>query len=1101
MTSEKNADLLKILHLTTILYARQINPTTLAASPLLKVAKMFRAFEKSERSLSAEDFTASVRGMLDGGAYPSCDSTPVMQLIWFVAVDIVAVHVSAQNAGLVLTRTGESVLFTSFEASPTSEHVMGTIGKLLISYPGPAITVPWSTVTELRFLTRLSELVEKLKREVIGSAAGRGTKAGESLPEERESVHPRYVVHLLTGILRGVGREAVVERFVKRIADEVLWDNAKVPWRRSPLWLVVRVVLRMALGQEVYKTFMVFFMARVLRKAVTSYLDGDKLFVMHAKLARRVFKLRNNLPAFVLDEARVVSDRANAKIEVGWVKAQGWGRRPRWDMRGLNFERDSIITMVNSREYVKGLKHIKGSDSEGERFVPKEGKRCNTTGTNMPDLAEVKDAGLGVDIMLADFEAWVMNRLDSWQTIYRADACNYLGDRIEDYLTTAKKVYHGNPLKNSVMILTTMELWMALDKVAIFHCPLLPEHPPEFNESFLSALLLPQAQHRTRLARVETYIKARRNAARFTNSVFSSEVTMDSFSVRSFNNSFALEGLFNEIDKAADNAYNAKQTELLKKEEEYYDLQAELGTLSCDYFTHWNEGWTRHDRDCYRCQLVEEAKQMRIEVHEWPLPDDPHMRAAVVFELRCPAPFASWREATFRILTDLCTAVKITPNDQLPHDSVSTYSALKPYYNAAFLTRSRKLTYTSTTKSFLSTHYRFARLPTAFANISLTNPLQFSLYDNSTCIWTANRPSVMDVRHLCTFRIPDGPYKPLQYTLRATSHTSNQVLARQYECPPELQLHEYVAFGLLRSGHRLQWLNMLRELRSRTLTFGAEAVGMLFMQAAWQAGPPDGDGGRQCHAEPADPEFGAHMLRELDAMLMSVEANWQEVVAVQIMIVLAGQILAATSTPSVSVKAVRFLGKARRVALQWTRVTASMLPGCEAGELRDFQIRVIQMATTCRMTFAVEGRLLNVVLGTEEEVAVLVECANVIHNNIPVVLSTLPTGVRALLERDSRMALAVEVHLRDLVTGSVNGIDLKPIWSPYIQGERWAAMKGRNERWVCTNTKASVGVKSQKVHYNLISGELLVEGQPVGRMPVAYSSHETYHELFAGVWK
>lgn len=642
---------------------------------------------------------------------------------------------------------------------------------------------------------------------------------------------------------------------------------------------------------------------------------------------------------------------------------------------------------------------------------------------------------------------------------------------------------------------------MTLDKVAVYHCPLLSEYSPEFNESFLSTLLLPHAQQRSRLARVVTYIKTRRSAALFnSDSVFSRDTTGHSFAVRFFQDSSALRVLQLEIIHAADAARDAKKIELRQKQRAYDKLQAEIRPLSCDYFTHWSEGWTRHDRDCAKCRLVQTANQMRIEVHEWPLPENPHASAAAVFELRCPPPFAIWREATFRILTDFCTPFKIIPNNQLPHDSVGTYSSLESYFDPSILTRPRKLMFTSTTKSFLATHYREARLPTTFEDICHKNPLVFTLYDSSTEIWTVNRPRAIDIRHLCTFRIPEGPYKPLQYTIKATTHTANQVLARQYKCPSELQLHEYIAFGLLRSGQRLQWLNMLRELRSCTLTFGAEAVGMLFMQAAWQVGELDDNGETECHIEPADPEFGAHMMRELDTMLAAVETNWQEVVAVQTMIVLACQILAATTTSNVLEEAVRFLGKVRRVALEWTRETERMIPECKPGEVKEFQARVVQMAATCRMTFDVEEQFLKLVLHTAQDVAVLVECATIIYNNVPAVLNTLPTGIRALLERDRRMALVVEVYLRDLVTSSECGIDLKPILSTYEPGQIWTKVKGTNERWVNTYTNASAGSKSQHVQYNLISGELLVEGLPVGKMPVAYSNHLTYQELFAEVW-
>lgn len=1025
---------------------------------------------------------------------------PLLLLYCLTSIlDTIGVHVAAQNAGLVLTRTADSVLFTSFEASPTSEAVTGAIGKLLISYPGPAISVPWSTVTDSTFLTHLGVLIEKLKREFLHAAAARGTKAGEALPEERESADPRFVAELLTGILRGVGREVKVERFMKRVGDEVLWDDAKVPWRRSPLWLVVRVALRMVLGPEVYKWFMIFFMARVLHVATARSFEGDKLFVMNAKLARRVFKLRDQMPGFVLDEARVAGEKAYATVEEGWLQAQGGARRTRWSTQDLNYVRDGILTLTTSRAYIMSQANRKYVKPATAGFIPNEVQRIDTTEKEMPDLSKINQAGARTDIMLADFETWVMNNLDMWQRAPRSSACNDLGERMEDYMAAARPAYYGNQLKNSIMVLTVLELWVALDNLVVSQLHLLSEFSPGLNESFLSALLLPQAQQRARLTRVENYIMVRRTSANpRSDSIYSKDITGHTFSVCYFRKTYALQILEAEILKGAAAAILAKTLELQQKQQQYDTLQAQAAMRSCDYFTHWHEGWTRHDRNCIRCGLIKQAAQLRIEVHEWPLPEDNLARAAVMFELRCPAPFAIWRETTFRILTDLCSAVPTPPNDQEPFDSPATYSGLKQYFDAGGLTRPSKLTYSSLTKSFLATHYRFARLPTTIRDICVKNAMNFSFYDTSTRIWAANRPPQIDIRHLCTFYLPPGPYKSLQYTVKGTSHSGNLVLSRQSECPPELQLHEYVAFGLLRSGRRLQWLNILRELRSRTLTFGAEEVNMLLSQAAWQVGATETSGERECHVEPADAKFGTEMMRELDLMLAGVEPNWQEVVAAQTMIMLATQILSWTDSVLVRQNAVRFLRKARAVALAWTREIASKLPECKPAEVREFQVRVVQMAATCRMTFDVEACFVRAVLELGEDVAVLVECATIIHDNVPAVESALPPGIKALLERDSRMAYAIEKHLRDLVT-NVHGINLKPIWSSYEPGERWVAEPGRNERWVYTNTRATDGSESQKVHYNLISGELLVEGLALGRMPVGYSHHATYQELFAEV--
>ena len=954
------------------------------------------------------------------------------------------------------------------------------------------------------FLARFADFLEKMKRETLAAAAATAKKAGEKLSEERETAHPKFITELLTGILRAVGQVASVERFIKRVGDEVLWDNAKIPWRRSPLWLVIRVSLQMVLGVREYKSFMVYFMARILNQATRKSIEGHRLFVMNSKVSRRVHKLQDRLPGFVLDKAQAVGNRAHSQIEADWLRTQCSVPTPHWNPRSLKYENDTIIKMPRTRAYILALQNFKFERLKRESFVPKELARQRWTPGGIPRLPNVGDTEERTDIMLADFETWVADNLETWTgrfTSTNTRASKDIGHAIESYIATAKPAYHGNPEKNSIMILITMELWMALDRLAVLCCPLLAEYPPEFNESFLSALLLPHAQQRTRLSRIEDYIKKRRSGALPNSvSVFSRAITNATFSVRYFGTSHSLHMLRADIEEAALAAQARKKAELVVMKKEYDRLQAVAESLPHDLFTHWSEGWTRHDRNCHRCGVAKQAANMKIEVYEWPLPEDPLAEAAVLFELRCPTAFAIWRETTFRILTNLCSATSAPPSQTKCYDTCATYSGLRNYFETGPDAGVYKINYTSSAKSFLCTHYRYTPLPTTASAICLKNPLRFALHDTRSGIWTADRLPDMDVRHLCTFQLPSGPYHNLQYTLKNTSHTANAVLARQSECPPELQFHEYIAFGLLRSGRRLQWLNMLREIRCRTLTFSAEAVSLLYLQAAWQVGPPgDNADERESHVEPGQEEFAKEMMRELNAMLRGVEANWQEVVAIQTMTALAGQILARTKNTETRASAVDFFRAARRVCLKWARELAEKLPECGQGEAREFQMRVVQMAATCRMTFDVEECWLESVLRAGEDVSVLVECATMIRDNAHAVGKATTTVTNAILERDRRTAYAVEQRLRDLITSSHLGLNLKPVWSAYEPGDCWTAMESPNERWVFTTTKGSEINKSQKVHYNLISGELLVEGLPIGRLPVTYTTHPTYHELLGEV--
>ena len=130
----------------------------------------------------------------------------------------------------------------------------------------------------------------------------------------------------------------------------------------------------------------------------------------------------------------------------------------------------------------------------------------------------------------------------------------------------------------------------------------------------------------------------------------------------------------------------------------------------------------------------------------------------------------------------------------------------------------------------------------------------------------------------------DGPMwalpKVSAYLHMDSTDYFEQCMLHGLDCPKDLNLHELVAFSGLRSGSRLQWLNIARELASPYLSFRREEVHILITQAAWQLGPLS-DGGREWHVDLNIPGFGNTLLRELESLLEKIGANWLEEVTVR----------------------------------------------------------------------------------------------------------------------------------------------------------------------------------------------------------------------------
>jgi hypothetical protein len=132
----------------------------------------------------------------------------------------------------------------------------------------------------------------------------------------------------------------------------------------------------------------------------------------------------------------------------------------------------------------------------------------------------------------------------------------------------------------------------------------------------------------------------------------------------------------------------------------------------------------------------------------------------------------------------------------------------------------------------------------------------------------------------CTLRLPAdgvGSYRHLQYAVTHTTHTHNETIVNQGDCPINLNMHEQLAFSNLRCGPRLQWMNIVREIRANNLTFSREEVHTLITQAAWQLGPLSRDGStREWHLELVVSDFGLTLTREAMDLLSRIDTNWME---------------------------------------------------------------------------------------------------------------------------------------------------------------------------------------------------------------------------------
>ncbi|KAF2009127.1 hypothetical protein BU24DRAFT_91134 [Aaosphaeria arxii CBS 175.79] len=300
--------------------------------------------------------------------------------------ETLAVHIRCQNAGLLITSDGPELRFESFELLAPDQDVVNAIGRIKRQFPGTATSIDRSLADDSRFRQVLAKTIMQLDQtadvemdSIVEADNSFAIPPGPCVGPDTPS--PRLVSGMLMAVLRGLGRgKNDVPGISKRSREEVLLQKGTSPWRRSPLWLMIRVSLQLILEpvrldphrradttrnlKSLYKDFMVYLMSYVLYESLPVGLSHDVLFVMTTKISRRLLKLGSTeekpgfpreSPAFPL--AQEVLRDAKTFLNDAWKDVQEKAAIP-LDMSPLatlDFERDTIFQLPSLRKYVEGI--------------------------------------------------------------------------------------------------------------------------------------------------------------------------------------------------------------------------------------------------------------------------------------------------------------------------------------------------------------------------------------------------------------------------------------------------------------------------------------------------------------------------------------------------------------------------------------------------------------------------------------------------------------------------------------------------------------------------------------------------------------------------
>jgi hypothetical protein len=499
---------------------------------------------------------------------------------------------------LVLTNffsslSGDLVLFEAFEASPLSEDVLASKNALRWDFPGSAVVIPISEYEKTSFQDELATFLGRASTESIKRFAAHTNKAGSFAFESRDTVNPALITEMLMTLLEVNGTRVYPPLLQKRVRDDVCWsEGGEKPWRRCPFWLMLRVAVHRhlsvtlggAVGRIQYKYLICLTLSRFLSECL-GQIDLDLAVFLKTKLCRRVVKLeadKGRAPANLSmhheywfttlgPNFRRYTETSAKQISAAWERFKKRIQRPIDTLPKYADQRHLFLSLHSSKDYIQRVLNQPFYGYTAPPLVslyklPQDYQLSSTApkpGTAFANryfrLSEIE----------TKIEIRNSSDLPTLATdILREQRCEALAREIDDYLSSVGDAYDNNPEQKSVMLITVMELWVALDACAGKMFGLLKDYNPGIPFDILDDLQIAHLKDIHRVHKVRKYLQSRHAVCKGSRMTIFSDPGKGCFGERYYNesdDSSRLQALHQHIETAAEQARLAKQKEWQEK--------------------------------------------------------------------------------------------------------------------------------------------------------------------------------------------------------------------------------------------------------------------------------------------------------------------------------------------------------------------------------------------------------------------------------------------------------------------------------------------------------------------------------------------------------
>ncbi|CAL8126202.1 unnamed protein product [Orchesella dallaii] len=1062
----------------------------------------------------------------------------------------IPLYVRKQNCTIIFTRLDECHLrVMTFRASLPNEIIMGTAGSLQVSYPETVEIIP---ISELLLSPTFSKHVQKLSFETCSLAMPVSQKGDNQFAESRQVSYPFIISEFMIGMLQPIAttdfnesmKQCASLKLSKKVRDEVNWSNCTIPFRRSGLWMSAKVVLHLSLLEELgnddearlaYKIILLEMIVELCKYFVQENSHNwDIISQMMVKLARRARKLSelpNPTNRFETERELVLQRTFNTIEKLHEMSQADWEK--------VQFAPDSDIEQIHltEEEIRRDIQHDMTSLNQylAKPRLPNESTDAiNLTELNitrystLSSLLECKNSlrnDVGdihmnpTTIWIHDVELFTRTNLDCL-TASSAD----VHELFYAYTKQVVKLYaeeYCDPVSFSRMILTTLKMIRVLDEIATRTHPLLKKYRSGIDPKMFDNLILPKKhEDMEMLESLVDYFSSRNEAADFPSIIQNRFLSSTDFSVQYAQQSREMTQLKEDILAATLKAIEKKYEEVQNAEERCQTLQAQINRLNCEYV--WDGFYQEnlHSSSCERCRLKSQLEYKRTSVtyYQRPLPNfqtKEFLQDAVVFELLIPEEIAHLRNCLVTFLGEIYThqLFEGVTNENI-HVSWTSFPDLLQYHSLTNAAKAIAVKLGSTVKATMTSHYAKQN-----PDVVHTKKEAFILDNGLNCtFYFLPSLNIKISKSVLTFQLENAlncnPYKNLQLAMNSPRLTENEVIGLQYSCHEKLQLKEFISFGSMRMGHRIQLRSLYAALSNQSISLEQEPVLALILQTIWEVGPRTDEKLREIHADFYDQAFSMEFLELLEKILKSNATNWSCPMVMFAVTVLTIRILELNENHEVRELCAKLLKLARITLEDWWGKLETIILNSNAGNEASKDLEILnelrfQTAVCSAHTYNVcSEHLLKYVIVDDEDVVFWLSTVSRMyhmvvreksHKNFSKLLQNLVRDARL------RIPLNIESYIHEMVKkrghNCFHNFCCRQ-WSPAFSAESW---KWKQEIEASKHVyKGSYDIKNEtgavcathSVFVDTVRGIFLVDGYPPSYLPENVILHPLFNRFF-----